>query len=278
MSAHAQVKELLPLYVLGALEGTDECELVCAHLATGCPECAAELAEHAAVAGAVAGSLPAVAPRPEVRAALEKRLEQEAARPASNVVGIGRKEKPARAQVAWPWVVVPAAVAAAALVAAVNLNEQLRWERARHWDDAKEIADLSADKDRLAKEIAKNDALAVALARGEAAVIALAPAAAGQTGSGHVIWNKRDRTWTLLASGLKPLSPEQVYELWFIKDGADPRSAIRFMPGADGIVRQTIKVPDDMPAIDLAAITLEPRKNDDPKPSGTLVIAGKFAG
>lgn len=273
MSPHAQVKELLPLYVLGALEGTDDCDLVCAHLATGCAECAAEMAEHAAVAAAVAGSLPAVAPRPEVRAALEKRLGD---RKPGNVLPLAAR-KP-RAQVAWPWVVVPTAVAAAALIAAVNLNEQLRWERARHWEDAKEIADLGADKDRLAKEIAKNDALTEALARGEATVIALAPAGEGQTGSGHVIWNKRDRTWTLLASGMKPLTPEQVYELWFIKNGADPRSAVRFAPGPDGVVRQTIKVPDDMPAIDLAAITLEPRKNDDPKPSGTLVIAGKFAG
>lgn len=276
-ATHAQVKELLPLYVLGALEGTEDCDAVCSHLATGCPECTAELAEHAGVAAAVAGALPPIEPRADVRAALEKRLDGTVK---SKIVSIdaARDKKKARTHVAWPWVVVPAAAAAAAIAIAINLNEQLRWERNRHFDDAKEIANLSADKDRLAREIAKNDALTDALARGEAQVIALGPAGEGQTGSGHVIWNKRDRTWTLLASGMKPLSPEQVYELWFIKNGTDPRSAVRFSPGADGIVRQTIKVPDDMPAIDLAAVTLEPRKNDDPKPSGTLVIAGKFTG
>lgn len=276
MNEHAQLRELLPLYVLGALEGTDDCDLVCAHLATGCAECAQELADHARTAGRLAEALPPVAPRPDVRAALEKRLAATA--PASSVTSLASRRASHRHRPSWPWVVVPAAVAAAAIVAAVNLNEQLRWERNRHWDDAKEIADLSADKDRLAREIAKNDALTQALATGEATVIALGPAAAGQTGTGHLIWNKKDRTWTLLASGMKPLAPDQVYELWFIKNGADPRSAVRFQPDAQGIVRQTVAVPADMPAIDLAAVTLEPRKNDDPKPSGTLVIAGKITG
>lgn len=273
MSEHAQVQQLLPLYVLGALDETEDCELVCAHLATGCVACAQELSEHARTAAHLADALPPVAPRPEARLALEKRLA--AAEPAA-VTSLATRRVLGRPS--WPWVVVPAAVAAAALIAAFNLNEQLRWERNRHWDDAKEIADLSAEKDHLAREIAKNDALTGALATGEARVIELAPASAGQTGAGHLIWNKKDRTWTLLASGMKPLSPDQVYELWFIRNGADPRSAIRFQPGPDGIVRQTVAVPADLPAIDLAAVTLEPRKNDDPKPSGTMVIAGKFTG
>jgi len=274
MSEHARLRELLPLYVLGALEGSDECDVVCAHLATGCPECAVELAEHARVAAAMPEVLAPIAPRATVRAALEKKLADAPKVVAMHTPAIRRAET----RLSWVWVALPTAAAAAAIIAAVNLNEQLRWEKNRHWEDAKEITDLSVEMAALQKEIAKNDALANALATGDAQVIALGPAAAGQTGTGHVIWNKKDRTWTLLASGMKPLDKDQVYELWFIKNGADPRSAIRFEPDAKGVVRQTIAVPADMPQIDLAAVTLEPKKNDDPKPSSTLVIAGKTTG
>lgn len=269
MSEHARLRELLPLYALGALEGTDECDVVCAHLATGCPECANELADHARSAAQLPSILAPIAPRPEVRAALEKKLAA-----APKVVAMHTPKRVAP-RPSWAWVAIPTATAAAALIAAVNLNEQLRWESNRHWEDAKQITDLSVQMDALHKEIAKNEALANALATGDAQVITLGPAAAGQTGTGHVVWNKKDRTWTLFASGMKPLDKDQVYELWFIKNGSDPRSAIRFEPGPSGIVRQTIAVPADMPAIDLAAVTLEPKNGDDPKPSTTLVIAGK---
>lgn len=269
MSEHARLRELLPLYVLGALEGTDECDVVCAHLATGCPECAGELADHTRAATAIPLSLAPIRPRASSRAALEKKL-------ASAPAAVVPMHTPARRPgPSWVWIALPAAAAAAAVIAAVNLNEQLRWERNRHWEDAKEITDLSVEMDSLHRVIAKNDALTGALATGDAQVIALGPAAPGQTGTGHIIWNKKDRTWTLLASGMKPLAKDQVYELWFIKNGADPRSAIRFEPGENGVVRQTIAVPADMPQIDVAAVTLEPKKNDDPKPSSTLVIAGK---
>lgn len=278
MSSHAQVRDLLPLYALGALAGTDDCDVVCEHLASGCAECAAELAAHALVAAELPAALPAMTPHAATRDALARRIAATPRdRKAGDVVsleetragrGHGRSSR-------WLWTAVASAVAAAAFVAAINLREQLRWERNRHFEDAKRIADLSADLGRLERLLQADEALVNALASGEATVFPLAPAGAGQTGSGHVIWNRKERTWTLLASGMKPLARDQIYELWFVKEGEEARSAIRFAPGPAGLVRQTVKLPADMDRIDVAAVTLEPRQGDDPKPSGVFVILGK---
>ena len=275
MSAHARIRDLLPLYALGALAGTDECDVVCEHLATGCSECAAELAANAAVASRLPEALPPMAPRASSRDALAKKLAA-TPRPAENVVSLeeARRERaPARGR--WLWTAVASASAAAFLVAAVNLREQLRWERNRHFDDAKEIANLHAELARLDRRLEADESLLAALSSGDATVLSLAPASADQTGTGHLIWNRKDRTWTLLASGMKPLERDQVYELWLVENGQEARSALRFEPGPAGLVRQTVKLPPDMDRFDVAAVTLEPRIGDDPKPSGVYVITGK---
>ena len=277
---HADVRDLLPLYALGALEGTEDCEVVCSHLATGCPDCAAELASHARAASALPAALPPIAPRADVRAALEKKLAAAPRAPGADVIPLDAARRGATGgkRVSWVWAAAASAAAAAAFVAAVNLREQLRWERRQHVIDATEIADLGAELSRANRALAKDEALLEAIGNGDATVFALG-ATKDQTGTGHIVWNKKDRTWTLLASGMKPLSKDQVYELWFIEDGKDPRSAVRFEPDKNGFVRQTVTLPADMLIAanvkPTGAITLEPRADSDPKPSGIIVIAGK---
>ncbi len=270
MSEHAQIRELLPLYALGALEGSDECDVVCSHLATGCPECTAELAEHARVATRLGDALAPVEPRPDVRAALAKTLAASPRVKEAKVIPI----KAVRSKPAWPWIGIPTAAAAAWMVAAVNQNQQLSWAPHRPRGDAKEIATLTADLARVRRALADDEEITTALAKGVAQVIELAPSK-GETGSGVVIWDKKAKTWTLLASGMKPLTQDQVYELWFVRaDLKDVRSAVRFEAGPDGLVRQTVSVPAGM-QIDLAAITVEPKANDAPGPTMPPIIAGK---
>lgn len=272
MSRHAEIRDLLPLYALGALAGTDDCDAVCEHLASGCAECSAELAIHASLAVRLPDALAPMTPRPAAREALVRRL---AAEPRGGRVVSFQEARARRRSSTWLWTAAASAAAAAAFVAAINLREQLRWERNRHFENAKEIADLSAELGRLDRELAADEALLDALASGDATVISLAPARADQSGTGHLVWNRKDRTWTLLASGMKPLGREEIYELWLVKEGEEARSALRFEPGPDGLVRQTVKLPPDLERVDVAAITLEPRKGDDPKPSGVYVIRGK---
>ena len=277
MSEHAQMRELLPLYALGALEGTSECELVCAHLATGCPDCAAELAEHARAASALPAALAPVAPRPQLREAIAKRI---AATPqdatvvsGSNVVSLASRRRPT----AWVPAVIAASVAALAIFAAYDRHDQLRRERVLYYRDAKTIADSTAEIARLRQEISKDEATFLELASGDAVVFPL-KAQKDQTGAGHVIWNRKARTWTLIASGMKPLDAGQIYELWFIEAGKDPVAAVKFVPDERGLVRQTVHIPPTMQKIDVAAVTLEPRPDPDPeKPSATIVIAGNVA-
>ena len=64
---HAAVRDLLPLFALGALKGSDDAANVCAHLASGCAACAEELADFSRTAGHLPDALPPVAPRPQAR-------------------------------------------------------------------------------------------------------------------------------------------------------------------------------------------------------------------
>src|SRR5574341_753237 len=73
---HDEVRELLPLFALGTLAGSEDCDLVCSHFSTGCPTCAEELAGYTRTAATISEALPAATPSPKTRAALEATLRK----------------------------------------------------------------------------------------------------------------------------------------------------------------------------------------------------------
>lgn len=79
-------RDLLLLYAAGALEPAERDELR-AHLATGCPLCAAALAEAEAIVAQAAAAIPPVAPPP---AALDK-LMARIAEPSAMKIGAARR-------------------------------------------------------------------------------------------------------------------------------------------------------------------------------------------
>ena len=178
--------------------------------------------------------------------------------------------EPAAVRTGWGWIAVFAAITAAAIVAAVNLREQLRWEQNRHFEDAKQIANLSA---ALESANARDRALAGARATGEATILPLVSSAGGA--AGHLVWNGKERTVTLLASGLEPLGAGAAYELWLTpEDGAAPRSVARLEPEPDGLVRHSVRLPD-LQRVEHVAVTVEPAGDDAPGPSGRVVLANR---
>ena len=249
MSAHGTIRDLLPLYVLGALDGTPDCEAVCAHLATGCITCTAELAEHAETAAAIATAEPPVAPGAGVRAALEKRLAsapREESSPSAKVIVFPR----ARMATA-----VAAAAAIAASLAAFYFQDSLRRERNESFLAGKQLVE-SESKARELQEALNRDHDVLAALGGESSVFDLAPQKE-QQGRGRVVWDRTHRRWILLASGLKPLPADKAYELWFIAGDRKIPAGV-FRPDASGNARHIVELPAGLQKIDVGAVTLEP--------------------
>lgn len=68
--SHDELKDLAPIYALGALDGEDLSRFQ-SHL-DGCSECRALVAEHEQAAASLAYSLPETAPSPEVKRRIER--------------------------------------------------------------------------------------------------------------------------------------------------------------------------------------------------------------
>jgi anti-sigma-K factor RskA len=102
------------------------------------------------------------------------------------------------------------------------------------------------------------------------------PDYAGTTGVAVINPNTNDVT--LIVSGLNPLPPEQVYELWFLlpQQGANPVPAGTFNANANGAARHSVNAPQDLSSYAGLAVTIEPAPGS-PTPTGPIVIAGTYA-
>jgi anti-sigma-K factor RskA len=117
---HQELKDLLPLYVLGGLEA----EFVAAveqHLAEACDSCTAELREWREVVGLIPLGVTPAGPRPAVKERLMARVQQD----------LGAKVIPFRPQRKRAvWVAVPLAAAAAVVLVTGGLRYQDAMRRA----------------------------------------------------------------------------------------------------------------------------------------------------
>lgn len=275
---HQSILELLPLYVLGALEGAPECDAVCGHLATGCVACADELASLARVTAALPSALPAIAPPAALRAKVEAAVRAAPRAPSAlaAVVPLRGTREPLLPR--WAF----AAAAAVAIVATawgMSAADDLRRERQQRWGLEKFVTRLQDRQNQLERDAtAGREALAM-VAAGEATVFTIASADGSAAGSGRIVWHKKNRQWTLLAHDLPPLPEDKAYELWFIT--GDQKEAIaggKFRPDEAGLVRYTAPLPAGREDLVIGAVTLEPSiesAEDAAKPAAKPFLVGK---
>jgi anti-sigma-K factor RskA len=109
---HQELKDLLPLYVLGGLDAESVTEIE-RHLAEPCDSCAAEMQEWQEVVGSIPLGVPQTGPSPQVKERLMSRVRQD--------LGVQVIPLPARRRRAL-WVTVPLAAAAAVLVVVGGLR------------------------------------------------------------------------------------------------------------------------------------------------------------
>lgn len=275
---HQAIRELLPLYVLGALEGAPECDAVCGHLATGCVACAEELASLARATTAIPAALPAVAPSPSLRAKVEAAVRaapQE--QPAGDVVPLHRR---GGTSVLPRWAfVAAAAIAIIATAWGLSAADDLRRERQQRWGLEKFVTQLQDRQLQLQRDATAGREALAQVAAGEAMVFTIGSADGSASGSGRIVWHKKNRQWTLLAHDLPPLPDDRAYELWFIT--ADQKEAIaggKFRPDESGLVRYTAPLPPGRDDLVIGAVTLEPSiesAEDAAKPAGKPFLVGQ---
>lgn len=258
----SRIEELLPAYVLGALDGDDLRELE-AHLAGGCEECDRQLALWQGDLEALAAGVEPVQPSDVTRARV--------LRLASPVLDPSRMSVHVRPT----WVGIAAALLLMAL-AFWGLMGQARMER--------QVRGLEAERDRLRHQVevlsqevgrmrtdvlqARQDLQVIAAPGVQSVVLAgLGPSPAAK---GRTYVNPSTRDALFYAFDLPRLPAGKTYELWFIAAGK-PVAAGTFDvdPRGTGTVRVE-RVHDQIQAW---AVTIEPR-GGVPQPTGAMVLKG----
>jgi anti-sigma-K factor RskA len=232
-SGHTDIIALLPAYALSSLEGA-EAALVAAHL-DSCAACRAELNQYEAVVDLLPAAVPEVTPAAGLRDRVLAQAQASTATqpdPADLPTGWRKRWSQQWSQLLRSrWSPVLALAVLLLLAGAVFLWRQAQTPPARF-------------------ELTSTEA---------------APQA-----SGLIEAATDGRQATLSVSGLPPLSSDQQYQLWLIRDGQRASGAV-FSVDADGWAK--VPVEASRPLTDYAAfgITIEPA-GGSPGPTGQRVL------
>lgn len=252
------LRELLPLYALGALEEPERREVE-AELERD-PSLEAELARWVGQVEALAETVPPILPSEAVRARLLAALPPPSASAA------------ARSWMGWAAAAVLAVVVGWLAWSNVGLRSALETRLAERDEEASRAVRLASEladtRARLERLVLAHEIVAAPGARGvRLAGLAGVPGAAAQA---YV--DPGSRRAVFYASHLPPAPDERTYQLWFIADG-EPMSAGVFEVDPEG--EATLLVEDVAPvdSIQAWAVTVEP-EGGVPQPTGEMVLKG----
>lgn len=256
---HADLKEMLGLYALGALEGDDAAALA-THLGQ-CDACVAELADLEETSAELARAAGPVEPSVEVTRRILEATRSEpqllAVRPAreGSIATPHLRPSPAAPRPRRRLLRVAARVAVAAVVVVLVVSQLTllrRLDRARTMlASGREFLEFVTSPDVTTAPLRATESVAGARAL--------------------VAYDRRSGRVVLFAFDLPPPPPDQVYQLWLISDGVRP--GLVFSPDALGAaVRRDRWSPEPREA-PLFAITLEPSPGGD-EPTGQILLLG----
>lgn len=106
-------------------------------------------------------------------------------------------------------------------------------------------------------------------------VIAMGPAGPQPEAAARIFWDEPHASWRVDFTHMKIPSPGHTYQLWFITPDQRKVSAGTFGVGNDGEASIVIKIPAELGAIALAAVTEEP-EGGVPQPTGAIQLVGKL--
>lgn len=258
-------------WALGFLDDADRARFE-AHLATGCPECEAVIADFSKSVMLLAASSPPAWPRPELRAqVLEAARREVPAHPATvgeRPAALAFRSRGRRSYAAWAW-------AAAAVVFAVAT--------AASWSSLRRMRDeLSAARSQLARaerELEETRRWAAVLGSPRARVVDLAPTPGGAAAlRARAIWEPRTGSAVVVFENFTP-PPGSDYQLWVIGQ-AGPISLGLVRPDGRGRAELRLENVGRAGAVHAFAVSLEREggSTNPHAPQGPVVMLGSLGG
>lgn len=233
------VLELLPAYAIGSLEA-DEVRRVEDHLQS-CLLCRNESNAFQAVAGQLSFAAPAVAPSADLKERLMKRVHAVQPQRRISPAAPSRSSRSLFERLLPVWGL--ASLILIAVLAGFNFS---LWQRM--------------------------DRLEVSTSPGGMRAVPLSPPETASMATGFVLISADGRNGALVVDGLPPLSEDQEYQLWLIKDGERTSGAV-FTTDENHYGGTRIRAPLSLLEYSAVGITVEPA-GGSPHPTGEQVLAG----
>jgi hypothetical protein len=257
----------MPSYAAGALDAAER-EALRAHLATGCPRCALELAEAEATVAQLPLALDPVQPSAAARDRLMARVKSSPTTLRA-LAPMRIAPAPARSR----WLSYAAAACVGALLAALTVQYAYRGIYQNRIARAEtELADV---KQRLANANTTFAQLKQMINSPDLRLMAFQPTDVQREASGRILWDREGNQWHISVFDMKPPKPGQAYELWFFGQDKKPVPGPMLRVDDRGRGTMTVDVPQDIGPITLAAFTNEPEQGV-PQPTGEIHLKSEM--
>jgi anti-sigma-K factor RskA len=228
-------------YAVDALDG-EELMRFTEHLPT-CTICSAAVAEFRATAGQLPLATASERPSPELRARILGIIADEARAERQQHAPTASTPLPLRRRT--PQIYALAAV----LLLALGLG-QLAWNLTLQRNLQQTRAELSQVQGELASTRWQ-----------------LSAAQSGQSITGEMVYLRDRQQAVLVVNGLPPLQPNQVYEVWLLKEGSPPVPQTVFLTS-------TTAIQADLDRYQKIAITIEPGPHGSAAPTSPVLAVG----
>jgi anti-sigma-K factor RskA len=261
-NAHPTRDEDFDLLALGALEG-EERQALEAHVAS-CADCARKLAEARGRVTMLSLAAPPAEPPAAVKQRLMAHIRAEAvatapARPPRPTREFDSAPAPAGLRGWWNAILVPAAVALAALTIFL-------WHENRALD--RQLAALHTSMDEQQHQLQEAREVAELITSQGTITVPLAQQSGMPKGTAHVMYNAK-MSMVMYDGEITPAPPAKTYQLWLVPVKGDPISLGVFSGQPD---HWMMKVPEGTPP-KWFQVTLEPA-GGMPHPTGPMVLMG----
>ncbi len=259
---HHQFSDLLPSYVLGALDGEDLRALE-AHLEAGCAQCDAELYRCSRDLETLADATPPVEPSEILRQRVLRAAKQEATETESS-----------RSVPRFSWMRVAAAVTVIvlgwSLWAQIQLRQEVEILAASSVETGRRLAAVRTELDQARSQLRRTALATRIVASPGMSSVVLAGLEGAPSASAQALIDPEQGKAVFYASHLAPVGQGLTYQLWFIAGGT-PVSAGTFDVDSEGSAVLIIEEVVPPATIQAWAVTVEPA-GGVPQPTGEMVL------
>lgn len=242
MAHDPHVEELIPFYLMGALDALDA-DTVEKHL-PNCAHCRAVVNELRVGSEVLIFSAPPISPSPHIKDGLFARVQSD----------LDEKSNIAPRAGFFDWLLAPSRAIAFASVILLVLSVGYALSLRAQVNEQNATLALLSQPGAVTKEFKAT---------------AVQPNARGQ-----LIADPNDNRALLIVNGLKPLPAGRVYEAWLIK-GKTPVGVGTFVVDANGVGQILINAPEPLRVYQIAALTEEP-EGGSALPTTSILMSSQF--